>query len=749
MYGSFKKLMDLNIECPVCEEHLCVTYDKNDQKITCPSCSRSFDIASAIQVEVAPTSPATETPAKVARFRTDQNVPPAKSSRAKPRPPKPAKARQAEGKDESAVEGKSKAKSNAKPEDGFPKINPKLRSKKKSAQKAAAKKAVAKKAAKRNSSPSSDEQETPQKAGTESPTVAAPVSVIKTKEELSGVESIRRDYELRMKRKFITTIVTACVFLLIIGALVTMLILQIRSVDQVAEIPEPDPVAETSNDALEEKADSADEANSPEKPDDKTKTDSDNSAQAKPSKDEPVRKLRLKDLAPQKFAYLKKAQVEDAWTTIQPQLVNLKVYDARGSHMAVGTIVDTRGWVLTSYSAVVGASKIEVIQSARSIDELTDDMLMDQVRGVIAIDQANDFILLSINRRFVISFSEVEYANSSKVVESAYFVQSAPPTFTNPYAKHEARISVRGELDDLDQNAQNKAIKSKLGEPTGLLGKKDGPATDDDPLTWLVASSPKQPLPGTPLVTVRGRMAAMNVFSDSRSGQYVLVDEVPDLIASADGKIQPLSVLGGTTSEAVLVAVADDHALREQSVGINRTGEACKVFNWIPETEEQYKTFQQFAVYFYELKEYSRENADSDDQNDQAIVKQVTAWENSLTERFVEIIQGSNDEERKKLQNLNQEFAKPAIQKGGQVVVLFGQVDPVGIRGDRIILNLYGDDTSVSVPLGERDFPMRPETEWLAFVKAPATPKQVVFKVNDLAIPSFTTFELLCFGFTD
>ena len=747
MYGSFKKLMDLNIECPVCEEHLCVNYGKNDQKITCPSCSRSFDIASAIQVDVAPTSPATETPAKVARFRMDQNVPPAKSSLAKPKPPKPAKARQADGKDGSEVEGKSNAK--AKTEDGFPKINPKLKSKKRSAQKAAAKKAVAKKAVKRNSSASPDEQETPQKAGIEKPAVVPPVSVIKTKEELSGVESIRRDYELRMKRKFITTIVTACVFLLIIGALVTMLILQIRSVNQVAEIPGPDPVAETSNDALEEKADSADEASSPDKPKDETKTDSDNSVQAKPPKDEPVRKLQFKDLPPQKFAYLKKAQVEDAWTTIQPQLVNLKVYDARGSHMAVGTIVDTRGWVLTSYSAVVGASKIEVMQSVRSIDELTDDVLTDQVRGVVAIDQSNDFILLSINRRFVISFSEVEYANSSKVVESAYFVQSAPPTFTNPYAKHEARISVRGELDDLDQNAQDKAIKSKLGEPSGLLGSKDEPKTDDDPLTWLVASSPKQPLPGTPLVTVRGRMAAMNVFSDSRSGQYVLVDDVPDLIASADGKIQPLSVLGGATSEAVLIAVADDHALREQSVGINQTGEACKAFNWIPETEEQYKTFQQFAVYFYELKEYSRENADSDDQNDQAIVKQVTAWENSLTERFVEIIQGSNDEERKKLQNLNQKFARPAIQKGGQVVVLFGQVDPVGIRGDRIILNLYGDDTSVSVPLGERDFPMRPETEWLAFVKAPARPKQVVFKVNDLAIPSFTTFELLCFGFTN
>ncbi|MFK7769934.1 MAG: trypsin-like serine protease, partial [Mariniblastus sp.] len=558
-------------------------------------------------------------------------------------------------------------------------------------------------------------------------------------ESMSGVDGVRKEREQRNLNNFITTVVIGLGLLLVIGALVTMLILQLKKVDQLAD--EPSPTIPGPVEKVEPKIERPDE----DLPDSKLVT-----APA----DKPTRKFKLKfdDLPPQKFAYLKKREVNDAWSVIQPYLVNLKVHDARGSHLAVGTIVDTRGWILTSYQTVAGASKIEVTQSAKSIDEVSDDLLTDQVRGVIGIDKKNDLALLSINRRFVISFADVAFADSNTVVETGYFVQCAPPTATNPYARHEAKISVRGGVGDLSDDAQSKAIQAKLGKPVAILGGGDTDeednGIDDWPLTWVVASSPKQPLPGTPLVNIDGELAAMNVFSDSREAQYLLVDNVFELIANSADKVQPISVLGGITSDSILVAVPDDHEFREPSVGLNQAGEACKEFNWIPDSQQQYETLQKFAKHFAELKKVSIENLESDDQVDQIISKQVTAWENSLTKRFVEIIESSSNEgDRKKLQEMNRRFATPAIESGGQMVPFFGQVDSAGIIGERMILNLYGDDTSVSVPFVERESPMRLESEWLIFVTTPATPKRVVFTApNGQKIACFTVFDMLNFG---
>ena len=718
--------MDLNIECPVCEEKLCVDSENRDQDVNCPSCSRSFAIASAIQIDTAPTSSTGGSQendpesnlVQNARFRTDKTVPPAKL------PTKPQRKQSSKA-----------AVATPETDSGLPKVKAKtsFKARKKSAAKA--KQSIS---AKQRPAPKSSEL-TVGKLDQSS-------STIETEKEVSGVESIRLERELRDRSRFINTLVTGGVLLLIIGGLAVMLILQLRKVDQMADDPEPSINVESNEPEV-----NASPATDLKSDQPAALGDLNDPKLVKAPEDKPARQFKLKfdDLPPQKFDYLKRSQVDNAWTVIQPYLVHLKVHDARGSHLAVGTIVDTRGWILTSYQSIVGASKIEVTQSAKSIDEFSDDLLTDQVRGVIGIDKANDLVLLSINRRFVISFADVQYADTTTIVETAYFVQCAPPTLTNPYARHEAKITVRGTLDDLDGDAQSKAIRSKLGEPIGLLDEdKDGLGNDELPLTWLVATSGKQPLPGTPLVNVDGELVGMNVFSDSRSSQYLMVDDVFDLIVSSDDKPQAMSVLGGVTSESILVAVPEGHELRAASVGLNKTGESCKEFNWIAETLEQYQTLQEFAGYYSELHRYSIEHVDSDDRTDKIISKQATAWQNTLTKRFVDIIQSNNNEDdRKNLQQMNQKFAKEAIQAGGQVVPFFGQVDPAGIIGERMILNLYGDGTSVSVPFVPRDIPMRLESEWLIFVEAPANPKTVVFKTpNGQAITCNTAFNMLNFG---
>ncbi|MFK7766256.1 MAG: hypothetical protein AB8B55_03355, partial [Mariniblastus sp.] len=225
--------MDLNIECPICEERLCISRSNAKRNIECPSCSHSFDITTAVQVDpqppVLPARPQKSTAglAGNARFRTDGSVPPSKPELVKSPPvSKASKSKSPNAGSSSGGDASSAPVVNA---NELPAIRTKLYGKKK---KAAASKNKSKKKKKQFAVES---MAAVAELTTDQSKKKAPAAGKVTTESMSGVESIRKEREQRNRKNFITTVVIGLGLLLVIGALVTMLILQLKKVDQLAD----------------------------------------------------------------------------------------------------------------------------------------------------------------------------------------------------------------------------------------------------------------------------------------------------------------------------------------------------------------------------------------------------------------------------------------------------------------------------------------------------------------------------------
>ncbi len=292
----------------------------------------------------------------------------------------------------------------------------------------------------------------------------------------------------RRKRRFISTLITTAVLTIAIGILTGLLVKQMRQ-DKVAKNGEASVLdAEPTSTSLIEPGKEA----LPSEP--------------KPPP-QPLKQQVPKNIPDQQFVQLNPKSAQNCWEAVQPNLLSLKVYDGKGTHNAVGTIIDSRGWVLTNYSAVKGASKIEVSSSLKTIQYLGEtELLNDLVRGYIAVNKEEDLIILSVNRRFVVAFKTVDPIPRNNVVKSEFLLQCAPPSLDNLYGGLETRIQSRGTLNSLSPVAQAMADRMKLKN------------TD---LVWFSAQTSTLGLPGTPLFKIDGGLAALLSFRIDENNFFV------------------------------------------------------------------------------------------------------------------------------------------------------------------------------------------------------------------------------------
>jgi hypothetical protein len=407
-------------------------------------------------------------------------------------------------------------------------------------------------------------------------------------------------------------------------------------------------------------------------------------------------------IPPQKFDGWTRSQARDCWTAVHPHLVSLTVYDGLGSHEAVGTIVDSRGWILTSYSSIKGASKIEVRSSVGSVHQLTDaDLLEDLVRGYIEVDKEKDLAILAINRRFVIAFTFLELARRNKVVERQYLLQCGPPGEHNLHGCSESQISFRGTIDQLDKISQDK-IKSR--------------EINGNELIWLKANSAVPPAPGTPLFDSDNELVAINSFYEDKAGKhisyFVPVDRAVTLISESDGETKPLSDLG-TGRSGEIVSVAESNPFREKVVDLNRLTISCSEFDWIPKTLEQYQDFQSFAKRYMEIEAESRRLSGSTLAEEQKIISLQKNLADTLRKRFT----GLSINDKKSLGKMNNEFAVTELLRLNRFAPFYGEVTQVVLGRPELGIRIYDSQTKVVVPLSENVNPPKPDSKFLFFVK--------------------------------
>ena len=447
-----------------------------------------------------------------------------------------------------------------------------------------------------------------------------------------------------------------------------------------------------------------------------TKTDSQSIApkQEKKETPKPEKKIRYEDLAPQKFVFNDSKQVIECWDLVRPHLVTLTVHNALGTHQAIGTIVDSRGWILTSYAAIKGASKIEVASGYKTIDQFYQPRkLTDSVRGVVTTDPAQDLAVLSVNRRFIESFANISITEKNFVVEGEYMLQCGPPTPTSVYPCYESKITISGKFDDLSKTSKAVASSKQLTSAK---------------LPWLVCADHQKALPGAPLIRIDGTLEAIRVFSIDDQAHYVPVHLLKPLLASASDQPQPLSVLGGTSdaeNESSKIAVGVDHPIRKSSVQLNRLTGLCEQFNWIATDKSQYDQLQEFSGHFVKALKYIKKNKESEPELTGELQVQIKQIKKSIAA-------GLNKSDQASVKTMN-EFAAADLKKPNKTVPFYGRVIELEVSVGNDVLSLPQTKPRTSVSL-KRD-PSRDRFNrgdvCLAFVKVPAEGERKAYKIRE------------------
>ena len=117
--------------------------------------------------------------------------------------------------------------------------------------------------------------------------------------------------------------------------------------------------------------------------------------------------------------FLSMDQLFDAWSVLNAYLIQLDVQTADGLRPVTGVVIDSRGWVLTSYHAIRGATSIEARPASLSmVDGEPVSDLADDIDGVLAVDPDRDLAVVAINRRLVRSVADLRLDTENTVVGS-------------------------------------------------------------------------------------------------------------------------------------------------------------------------------------------------------------------------------------------------------------------------------------------------------------------------------------------
>ena len=421
-----------------------------------------------------------------------------------------------------------------------------------------------------------------------------------------------------------------------------------------------------------------------------------------------------------------KGILDDCWLRTKNYLVELQADTPAGPKLATGTIIDSRGWVVTSHQAMAGATKIQV-RKAIDLANPPSQRVLDEVRGIVSERPEHDLIILAINRQLVDTFEDIPFEPEDKVVSSRYLVQCQPPTALFPYQANETRVTKRASQDKL----------------TGAIGERMKRLGLDKDINWIVHKQ-KSPLrAGSVLLDDEGKLLAMNSAASASYDEIAFA--IPAIYieklrsTSNDSQLKPLAaapaVAAGSPdqdddpfSDEEDDDINDNGAegrialasLQELTETINRTGTECELFGWLPETEPQNDLFRQFLVALTTGEQRVIRSGDGSDSNQNEMVELIGDWKKKL-ERGLGV---EANRDRDSQIAFNQKFAGLTGRNffAGYAFVRYAAsespVVPIGrnaAAGDTIVFKFKGTsgelitNTKVDWP------PMPPDSPWLVF----------------------------------
>jgi hypothetical protein len=534
----------------------------------------------------------------------------------------------------------------------------------------------------------------------------------------AAIPEVRDRISRKNRRNAILSTAVISISLLAIGILSTLLTLQLTrpaAGKPVAELTIPeDSNAPNSVSALDDRAmipgvSMIDEGGLPES-NDKNETNASESNNLVLVNDEPEEKpapKRTEDLPERKLEYFSERKLSEVWNSIRPRLLSLEVRTQQGLTPAVGTVIDPRGWALTSHHLAGTSPRVTVTASARDLtdfyqrsdanDSTDDSLLTDDARDVVRSNAKRDITLLTVNDRFVLSLGEITFSRRSNTVAGQFLIQAAPPSPNNPYGVEEIEVLSRQSYDELENDARYLADRLSLNDRT---------------LDWIVTVKKANPAPGTPLLDKHGAISAINVFSTKSYAYFLLTDTVADLVRAS----------GGTQGSKKPIAKSDllseSHSMLLPSEQMNRHGTACSEFGWIATDRDQFNSLQQFARRFHQVKLFCDKNWDNDSEQ-KSIAKlrrQMEHFHRSMSQVFNQPLTNYQDSADQMTAIVMKELKRPKLSSNKAYLPFLGSVQSAGIDTpdmDSLFLSVGDQEAIVRVPFGDGGGEMLPGTRWM------------------------------------
>ena len=414
---------------------------------------------------------------------------------------------------------------------------------------------------------------------------------------------------------------------------------------------------------------------------------------------------------------LSRRDLEKFWVQAQPYIVRLTVNRGDKSRLIAGVIVDSRGWIATSLSAIKGASSINVeLAPVNPLNERLEQALSDDVRGVLAVDPIHDLVILQVNRRLVNVVTSL-HPSTQLLVGGRYLIQIAPPgKERNPWVteckvnqerpREKFSSSVNRQFDSLQinlepywpahdgvlENAAGATLFSSDGKLSGInTSVIDGSDSFFAEAAAVLALTKKVKEPAQPLTSLVAAATATKAAAPAGPA----TPTTPD--AKAKSGRSPFET---------------DHEFFQLSQELFERAAVCEAFNWQPQTNEQQT---ELVAGFLSLREAAnltrgRKLVTSDRE---LLQSQVAFWNNRLTET---ICNGDRDAEQ-----AHNKLAREAVNDRNEIdcavfgTVLLTPLNSPKIEGqETITLLLAGIDEHVIVPVDqEKNASMLPDSRWI------------------------------------
>ena len=444
-------------------------------------------------------------------------------------------------------------------------------------------------------------------------------------------------------------------------------------------------------------------------------------------------------LPKREFEYFQIKELQTVWQRIRPRLISLEVRTDLGTSPSVGTIVDSRGWALTSNQLVSKWPDVMATASARDIDDYyahidakkegtESSLLTDLSKGIASVQPKRDQTLIELNSRFVVALDTLEFATRLDIVPGMYLVQAAPPSPTNPYGCEEIKVHGRQEFGELETEARDKA------KALGI----------DDPLAnWVVTSKKAQPIIGTPVLTRTGKLVATYAFSTKQFAYFIMVDQTKALIAKAAAS----SADGGKLKvvDATVDLLSSDHLMARPSQLMNRAGVACESFGWIPADKDQYLQLQKFSRRFSTVYKFVQDRQDDESESVTLSIlsDHIKRWQRSISNSIRDV----NKTSPEKINQLNaiavDKLSARRPNTANTFIPFISEVYSAGFditeNRDSVLMTINEDQAIIKVEYSPEAGQMRPGSQLLCFYKRPRTFNQKKLKLNSGTIAPFYT----------